>query len=201
MNSDYDDLIQEFLDNLDDLKEEVRDKIVEKIEKDIKKIGKQAVDNYYDDYSRKIYEPIGSLYGVVDNGLIDIDGDPTLDIDNPDLISDSGHRVDGQSDSEHYIYDNMFLEGFHGGANFDNMLVPTQKPMKPYDGLYKPFSNNKKVKWKAAYQSDVSPYEEIRDRINDYYEDSDSGINKGMTDVIKDVVDEVVFRGKYKDLF
>lgn len=144
---------------------DILEKVNNKQFKTMERIGREAVDNYYDDYSeRTMYDPLGSLYSAYK--IKNKDGDIIIEYDSSYLNGE--HRVDNS-----YIYQYMFEQGYHGGANFGgNMKIPVGMPAKPYNGTTgSPWNNNfVQHKWMDAYQSPISPKEEIDEKVEEYYE-------------------------------
>lgn len=72
----------------------------------------QAIDDFYEDYTPKSYDRLGTLHKVysvqANNNYI------TLKFNDSQL---DGHRATNE-----YIYQNSFIEGWHGGAEIDGQM-------------------------------------------------------------------------------
>lgn len=176
--------IRKLIDLIDSGKaqKDIVENVNKKQKKKMEKIGKSAIDEYYD-MPRTYYDPTHSLYNAykIENN----NGDIVINTDDPSLIPDV-HRV-----SSEYIYEKMFVEGWHGGAEFDNgkMSIPVIYPVKPYDGRNgRPWEyQNKKAKWKPAVQG-VSPKKTIDDAVEEYYNNE---LSEDVADAMKDWRKEV----------
>ena len=70
---------------------------------------------------------------------------------------------------ENGLYDQVFRQGWHGGANINGeMLVPWAAPPIVYDGDKTPWSSPIKHSWKQAEKAPISPLQDFKRRINQY---------------------------------
>ena len=157
---------------------------------DVQTIAKQEIENFYDSYTPRVYRRQYSLRNIYQNGVINNhDGDPTIDTDDPNLLS-GHHRVDDVNPS--YIHEYIFRGGWHGGADIDgNMLVPVSryKPRELYSDENPPFNqvdmNGRKMwHWSPAKHSGMYPAANIETRIKNYYKNGDSVLGKSSSQVV-----------------
>lgn len=140
----------------------------EDIEEKLIKIADSIIDDYYKDGKRTVYDPTHSLYKAYKiNDNNDIESDPSLITDDPSLIPDT-HRVGPE-----YIYEHMFLEGWHGGAAELGYKIPYDYKRNLYDGDENyPYKEKRKLYWKTAEQFDDSPKEKIDMDTEKYIENN-----------------------------
>lgn len=100
--------IKEVADNVSTIKKEVVKEIALQWYEDLDEIFTLCIDKFYSEYDPTFYRRTGSLYKVYKlsnhNGFVKWDFGPQY---MPDT-----HRVNNQ-----YIYDWVFLQGYHGGAH------------------------------------------------------------------------------------
>ena len=101
--------IQKFADSIENAKNKTNEEIPQKAAPEIEKAARTAVEDWYMAYQPVSYERTESLLHVYDVK-------PQTGLVNVHLSSDElgGHRV-----SSDYIYNLMFLQGWHGGALHD----------------------------------------------------------------------------------
>lgn len=124
----------------DDLESgKITDKIFRESSKMIKddydSIYRSCVDIYYDSYDPDYYNRQGSLYSMYDVVVTDEDIEYNEDFE---YASNWQHRVDNK-----YIFDKMWMEGWHGGA------TPTEKR----DMFSRPYPEG----YEMAYRKPVKP--------------------------------------------
>lgn len=143
------------------------------MEKDIQQHANKIIKEWYDSYDRKFYKPTGSLYKSYK--IISKNNEPII-VYNRNYIPKT-HRVD--SVNPDYIYDYIFSEGWHGGAagikgDEDLLYVPTPPKKfraRPYNGDdYHPWSN---APWKHNRWVLAEQTDSIKDGLDDlinYYQ-------------------------------
>ena len=171
--------------------------LTEYMKQDIKRIAKQEVERFYEDYSPSMYERTWSLYGIYDdNVLLYDDGEVYVDVRNPDIIPKT-HRADRMVGDD-FIYEHVFIGGWHGGAPIgDQVLIPTsnKKPPELYGDDNPPWGK-KDWRWKPASNYGESIAENIDYRQEDYYTDGDHETGLSAINRVDDVIDEVF--GEYE---
>ena len=136
-----------------------------------KKICKSAVDSYYNDYDPMKHGKYRRKYSLYEAYHVGIRGKKFV-FELGDELMTSRHRV-----SNEYIYEMMFQEGWHGGANkiaedkIDRWL-PHPDPGVPYWRYPgKPRGNMERwERWNRfpAPRSKKSPYNTIKDEWIEY---------------------------------
>lgn len=166
----------------DDLNSGKLDKVIinsipfKKWRKNLRKDVLNVIDDYYNSYSPSFYDRKYSLRRFYESDRSFTD-DMDIITDTPNIILGK-HRV-----SNEYIYNKMFVEGWHGGANIDgNMLIPYRKPPIAYNGTSMPFADGKKASWKSAEQSTSVKYQIDDISENDIY----------LDDIIQEVASKVL---------
>ena len=127
-----------------------------------------CIEQYYGDYSQKYYKRTNSLYDVYD---LKLDGTKVTWHFGPEHIKHS-HRV-----SNDYIYQKMFVEGWHGGANkgpnHPSVGTPWYRSPVPFFLHKEPPGTRPYSRWSSiegAAKSDPSPYKDIDTKIDEYQE-------------------------------
>lgn len=105
----YDLFLQKIAQNADEIAEEVNRRTVKDAYNKAQSICKSAVDSFYNEYTPHLYNRKKSLYDAYDIGIRN--GSQLVFTLGHELMNAS-HRV-----SSEYIYDTMFKEGWHGGAD------------------------------------------------------------------------------------
>lgn len=183
-----------------------RDKIIKKCKskfthyakRDIQKIAKQEVENFYRDYTPTMYQRTRSLDAIYEEDLLLYDDiEVFIDIDNPDIIPKT-HRADRMVGGD-FIYEHVFLGGWHGGAPIgDKVLIPVsiKKPPELYGDDNPPWGK-KEWRWMQAECSEPSIADMIKERQEEYYTDVDvyTGLSSSarITQVIDNVFSEYGF--------
>lgn len=140
---------------------------------------KKAIDNFYNGYDRKMYNPRGTLYkdSFFEIGVI---GTAVYTEFHPEVFP----ARDGYTSEKDGIYVTVFKEGWHGGANkYGGMKYPVGRFKKDetpryYDGEYRPYDDVRYL-WTPATKASISPYNDFLNRWN-YYQDYefDDDLNK-----------------------
>ena len=135
--------------------EEIAKKYTDKAVKDLNKIGRLEVWNWYRSYSPKTYRRKKTLYygfKITENN-----GDITIHFGSEQMYKI--HFVDKYDPT--YIFENSFIGGFHGGAidgpDHPNPGVPYWRTPPPHY----PF-------WSVPAKRDESPYDRIKKSYEAY---------------------------------
>lgn len=133
--------------------EEARQDFAEQIAHDALGIARDAIGDFYGGYSPRSYDRRGSLYDVPE---IHASGTVVSVAFEPEVMT----FRDGYG-GEDGLYDQVFREGWHGGADKG---PEHPSPGTPYWRAGKNFS-----KWgRPAAIAPISPLEDIRTRFRDY---------------------------------
>lgn len=138
-------------------------------EKKIRTIYKDTITDFYNSYPNPFYDRRGSLYDLIQTkkatDYLSIWFEPSL------ISYRNGYA------GENGLYDQVFRQGWHGGANINGeMLVPWTTPPVEYDGDRTPWSFpepwNKRVGikhgWGQAEKAPISPLQDFKRRIDQY---------------------------------
>lgn len=162
-------------------------------DKKIHDIYKDTITDFYNSYDRTFYKPRngGSLYQLLETEIED-DG---LSLDfNPSKISYRNGYA-----GEDGLYDQVFRQGWHGGANINGqMLVPWTHPPIAYNGDKSPWepsvlrSEEIKSGWKLAEKAPISPLNDFKQRLDkyqqkEYQQDYEKIWNKYKTNITIDM--------------
>lgn len=137
--------------DVDEIKKKADDALIKaakeiapKVAKDLERIAREAVIEFYGSYGPRSYERRETLLNIFTAGYngtsvyIDFDSSKT-----------SGRNIGGD-----YIYDLVFKQGYHGGARYGIEKYPHPEPGIPY---WK-FRGNYHLWYKPAVR-DTSPYQ------------------------------------------
>ena len=138
-------------------------------EKKIKTIYKDTITDFYNSYPDPFYDRRGSLYDLIQTkkatDYLSIWFEPSL------ISYRNGYA------GENGLYDQVFRQGWHGGANVKHrgrMLVPWSYPTLEYNGETSPWEseiwNSKSILsgWKLAEKASISPLQDFKRRIDQY---------------------------------
>ena len=138
-------------------------------EKKIKTIYKDTITDFYNSYPDPFYDRRGSLYDLIQTkkaiDYLSIWFEPSL------ISYKNGYA------GENGLYDQVFRQGWHGGANVKHrgrMLVPWSYPTLEYNGETSPWEpeiwNNESILsgWKLAAKAPISPLQDFKRRIDQY---------------------------------
>lgn len=138
-------------------------------EKKIKTIYSETIDDFYNSYPNPFYHRRGSLYNLIQTKI----ADDYLSIwFEPSLISYRNGYA-----GENGLYDQIFRQGWHGGADVKNrggMLVPWSYPTLEYNGNTSPWEpeiwNSKSILsgWKPAKRAPIAPLQDFKNRLDQY---------------------------------
>lgn len=182
------------------LEKEINQKISQKAKKDLDKIFNTCVEEYYNSYDPEFYKDRkGSLYDMYDvvSGEEDIEWETGP-------FSDKTHRVGNQ-----YIFDKMWMEGWHGGATYSEKLDYFRRPYPDgYEMAYrKPVGEIKRKKKNGEFGKSIKPYslwsyreveksrpiQEMADEQLDNYENGkDNYSNNTLSKTIQECIDSVL---------
>lgn len=183
--------VYEYLDAVDRLKKDIRsgkftDNIVNNIntnewyEKCSKK-KENIISSYYSN-GGKMYSPTYSLQDAIRV----IHGKYSVYLDSDESYITEEHRV-----SNSYIYEYMFVKGYHGGAHFGNgMFTPISRIGEEYNGNSQPFESGR-YEWKntTSNKESVSPYNKMDDFNNN---ENISNMKNYITSAFNSVVDDYI---------
>ncbi|MBT9788645.1 hypothetical protein GPK90_04700 [Clostridium sp. MCC344] len=141
-------------------------------EKKIKNIYKETIDDFYSSYPNPFYQRRGSLYNLIKTKKTD---DYLSIWFEPSLISYRNGYA-----GEDGLYDQIFRQGWHGGADVKHrgrMLVPWSYPTLEYNGKTSPWEpeiwNSKSILsgWELAERAPISPLQDFNNRLDRYQSD------------------------------
>lgn len=190
--------LKEVADNTKKIKKDVAKEMANQVYEDLDSIFTACIDKFYADYDPMFYRREGSLYQTYQltnrNGVISHSFGPQY---MPQAYEHS-HRVSNQ-----YIYDQMFLKGYHGGAHtiapdkaeewgeHPKDGTPWYRTPHPSRGVKNPYS-----RWSnrsGAIQS-TPPADNIREQLKQYAAGKASAINRGLVDAKDNAWDLVLNR-------
>lgn len=138
-------------------------------EKKIRTIYKDTITDFYNSYPNPFYDRRGSLYELIQtkktNDYLSIWFEPSL------ISYRNGYA------GENGLYNQVFRQGWHGGANVKHrgrMLVPWSYPTLKYNGETSPWEpeiwNSESIlsSWKLAEKAPISPLQDFKKRIDQY---------------------------------
>lgn len=138
-------------------------------EKKIRTIYKDTITDFYNSYPNPFYDRRGSLYDLIQTkkatDYLSIWFEPSL------ISYRNGYA------GENGLYDQVFRQGWHGGANVKHrgrMLVPWSYPTLEYNGETSPWEpeiwNSESILsgWKLAEKAPISPLQDFKRRIDQY---------------------------------
>lgn len=145
---------QAYINTLDEIISEVevmQNYYPQHLKKELERIGRTVISEWYDSYSnRKLYDPYGSLYHAY---KIEVDNSHYLvTFDNKKLDNISHHQ------SNEIIYNNSFIEGYHGGSMGDGLSSNIPHWRTPH-----PFYSS----WGKPAIKSFSPYEKMYDLMEE----------------------------------
>ena len=150
-------------------------KYAKKVEKDLKEVGKKVIDDWYSDYIPNLYRREYSLYKAfrvqVKNGKFSVSFSPYY-------MRAYHHRVEND-----YIFDNSFLDGWHGGADKGK-----GHPFPGYPMYREP--NPYYTNWYFIAERSFSPYEKIYDEMNKKIDEINEEYNAEFKKEILDKIDQ-----------
>lgn len=138
-------------------------------EKKIRTIYKDTITDFYNSYPNPFYDRRGSLYDLIQTkkttDYLSIWFEPSL------ISYRNGYA------GENGLYDQVFRQGWHGGANVKHrgrMLVPWSYPTLEYNGKTSPWEpeiwNSESILsgWRLAEKAPISPLQDFKRRIDQY---------------------------------
>ena len=135
------------MDKLDKMEE----KYSKRLDKELKEVGKSVIDDWYSDFIPNSYHRINSLYKAFKVTVRD--GHFSVDFSARYMLA-YHHRVKNS-----YIFQNSFMEGWHGGANDgpDHPFpgIPMYREPAPYYTL-----------WSYVAEHSDPPYEAMVKKMN-----------------------------------
>lgn len=189
--------IKEVKDDKTKIKNEVAKEVAAQWYDDLDYIFVSCIDRFYADYNPTFYRREGSLYSTYKltqkNGIVSWNfGAQYM----PQAYKHS-HRASNQ-----YIYDQMFLKGYHGGAHtiaedkveewgeHPDDGTPWYRTPHPFRGI-RPYTD-----WSEhrAEKSDISPAQRIEEELRLYQNSKSSVLGRGMNDVVESAWDLVLGR-------
>ena len=187
----------EVKENAKKIKQDVAKEAASQVYEDLDSIFIACIDKFYADYDPTFYRREGSLYHTYEltnkNGVIS----RNFGAQYMPQSYEHSHRVSNQ-----YIYDQMFLQGYHGGAHTIASEKVEQWGEHPEDGTpwYRTPHPSRGVKnpynrWssRSAKQS-TAPADDIREQLQQYEDDKASTIGRGAADALDNAWDLVLNR-------
>lgn len=193
----------EVRDNTKKIKQDVAKESARQVYEDLNAIFVACIDKFYADYDPTFYRREGSLYRTYEltnkNGVISRNfGEQYM----PQTYKHS-HRV-----SNKYIYEQMFLKGYHGGAHtidpdkveqwgeHPDDGIPWYRTPHPSRGVKNPY-NRWSDSWensegKGSAEQSTSPADDIMEQLEQYENNKASMIGRGASDAL-DAAWDLVF--------
>lgn len=168
-----------------------------KVEKDLKKICRLGVKNFYDGYYPKYYNRTYDLYHAY-KVVVDLDGECDWEViySHEFMKKKHGMRNGVSTVGNDYIFQNSFMEGVHGGAkkiSSEKAVIWGEHPEPgiPYWREYHPSQiEDGEIPWEfwgqPAAATYPSPYTYIEEKAQEYINKS----QKMYTETIDDLYDE-----------
>lgn len=164
-------VVQYIINNADALADDINQQLFDVYEKDLHRLIKKSITDFYKSYSPRYYKrkySLKNMYEIKRNKK-------SMSVNFGDSYTNKTHRV-----SNDYIYETVFKEGWHGGAKSiaseksklwgghpDPGTPYWRKPPKPWEDEYgnehPPYTE-----WGAMASSSLSPWERIN-RVFDMY--------------------------------
>ena len=190
--------LKEVMDDIPKIKKDVAKECADQIYKDLNNIFVACIDRFYADYEPLFYHRReGSLYHTYKltnkNGIVSRD----FGAQYMPQSYEHKHRAPNQ-----YIYDQMFLQGYHGGAHTIDPSKEEQWGIHPKDGTpwYRTPHPSRGVKnpynrWseRAAAQS-KPPAQDIIEQLEQYENGKASTIDRGISDAVEASWDSILSR-------
>ena len=150
------DLINNFEEQLRKAINNAQEEIDVQFSKDIEQMIKFAAKEFYDDYHPSSYKRKGSMdefYNVVVT-------DSASWVELGEEFSDTGHSVNNE-----YIFETMFIEGWHGGADSGEFHPD---PGTPWYRTYNKHSGWNWLREASRMKDGMSPYSIFCDQYDEY---------------------------------
>lgn len=147
------DIIQQMPKVVVDINEEYDKKIRDKFDL----IATNAIDDYYADYDPIYYDRLGDLYHTYK--IIITDYERRIELSH--IYMNGGHRA-----SNEYIFDTMFVYGYHGGAPHNGEFY-WREPIPYFDSWYP-------VSVESQGLVSDSPYYKIKEETDEYLEEAEA---------------------------
>lgn len=142
-----------------------------KLEERLNEVGRQVVARWYADYEPTTYRRTRSLYQAF---RVEREGF-NVNVEFDSELIEASHRV-----SNDYIFENSFIEGYHGGADsgpkHPDLGTPYWRTPPPrYPRWYKKT---------PAYHS-FSPYDEMVSRMQEEIDDANRELKEDLNEVVR----------------
>lgn len=168
---------------------EIINTLLEQCGKEMEEGYREIIDKYYE-YPQKMYKRSNSLYNAYEieygNGILD------SKINLVDKVGDGSHRVD-EVDPK-YIYEHMYVEGWHGGANGKGkgmgIPIPRDGKAEPYNGKVKPWADNRKFAYRQAGKTE-SPALQIQQLQNELIKNTEQAIIDGLSILLETITKNI----------
>ena len=190
--------IEEVANNATNIKKDVAREAANQIYDDLDYIFVACIDKYYADFDPVFYRREGSLYHTYEltnkNGIVTRNFGPQY----MPQAYDHYHRV-----SNKYIYEQMFLKGYHGGAHTIDPDKVEEWGEHPKDGTpwYRTPHPSRGVKNPYSMWSDrdgvaisTPPANDIAEQLEQYEDGKASTIGRGAADALDSAWDLVLNR-------
>jgi len=129
-------------------------------------IGRSVIDEWYDSYNRKMYDPYGSLYYAY---KVEVKKNIGTVRFSPNFIKHIHHNQ-----SSFFVYNNSFLEGYHGGSYDKKNTFGEPHWRKP-----SPFF----TEWGDVAQQSFSPYDKMHKEMQDKIDELQDNFNRDISDI------------------
>ena len=168
-------------DELDKTEKKIKIKTKKEIRENLEYIARTAVDMFYEDYMPRMYRRTYDLYNAYKIRV----NDKVWEVEtNPDFMKNThGGKNKVKSD---YIFQNSFVNGYHGGSTYGTDLygTPHPQPGTPYWMLY--------GRWyKEAAGGRVSPEEYIKTEVEQYLDTVPQKMQNEFDGIIRPLMNDV----------
>lgn len=148
----------------------------ERLEKELEFTGWSVVTDWYSTYDPWVYERKGDLLNAYKIKVNKKTGKYSVDF-GPQYMKYNHHQ------SNAIVYNNAFVEGYHGGSRGEGASSPYWRSPIP---LYET--------WGQPAIRSFSPYEVMTDKMNDVISEIKSDVNKDIKEIER-ILDVKLLRG------
>ncbi len=165
----------------------MKPKYLEKIKKELNEVGKSVINDWYKEYSPNIYKRLGSLYKAF-RVQVKKDGSYSVSFSSSYMkafhhITNKKHPIDNE-----YIFQNSFMEGWHGGADKGK-----NHPFPGYPMYREPYPYF--TRWYYIAEQSFSPYErmvdEMKAKLEEIENEYDEEFQKEILNKIKKKISQL----------
>lgn len=174
------------INKIDEEERKLIQKYTSKIEDEFNLICDSEITKFYSSYStHPKYDRTGDLYNTYKIKTNKYSGEFVVKFDS--MYMKYYHRIDHD-----YIFENSFIQGYHGGAiNGNNPLFPHPNPGTPY--WKNPLTNYRT--WLRPAEKSDSPYEniikELKIKEDEIQKDLEEDFEKTMLNILNPIKAEI----------